>query len=311
MNLKKMLLRYFCALSVFALVTTDGLSQKDCDKVNTIQFSVMVLPRTVQGEDLRTIMDEQPEIRVAISKVKERFDRRGFTTLDFETYLKALIRDETATKDNQTEFKNRVFRNIGSDIIVELDIIPDNHSSGNLVRVILEGNVTDNGQSLASLTCESNRFRTTDTTALIGSALRKGVKDEENNSTECIEVFLDTVDEKWKAMWDVGKSVKMEFSLSDDAGIGMDDEVPGQGEKLKYLIEDWLEETSFGNYYVVTVVTATKLLVEDYRYPVRDPKNCTNMTPRKIERKLDRFFDKIDVPVKFDNSRGTIYITIL
>jgi len=90
----------------------------------------------------------------------------------------------------------------------------------------------------------------------------------------------------------------------------MDDKISSKGEKLKYVIEDWLEETSLKNYYVITSVTATKLLVEDYRYPVRDPKNCTNLTARKIERKLDRFFDSIDLPVKFDNSRGTIYVTI-
>ena len=91
-------------------------------------------------------------------------------------------------------------------------------------------------------------------------------------------------------MREKGKTVKMEFSLSEDAGITMDDDVPSKGEKLKYVIEDWLEETAYKNYYVITFVTATKLMVEDYRYPVRDPRNCSNMTARKIERKLDRFF---------------------
>jgi hypothetical protein len=91
----------------------------------------------------------------------------------------------------------------------------------------------------------------------------------------------------------------------------MNDDVQSQKEKLKYVIEDWLERTAFKNYYVITFVTETKLMVQDYRYPVRNPKNCTNMTSRKIERNLERFFDKIRVPVKFVNSRGTIYINIL
>ncbi|MDC6366666.1 MULTISPECIES: DUF6175 family protein [Flavobacteriaceae] len=299
----------FCIVS-FA-TTLQINAQKDCHEVNTVQPSIMVLPRTVKGEDLRTIMDEQPEIRVAISKVKQAFDNRGYTTLDFETTLKALIRDETVTKDSQTEFKNRIFRNIPADIVVEIDVIiskimvrgKENHRA----TLILEANVTDNGNSMASVPIEGNLFYTPDKILLIGSALKK----ENDNNELLLDEFLRKMNEKWAEMREKGKTVKMEFSLSEDAGITMDDDVPSKGEKLKYVIEDWLEETAYKNYYAITFVTAAKLMVEDYRYPVRDPKNCSNMTARKIERKLDRFFDKIDIPVKFNNSRGTIYITIL
>lgn len=303
------LIRNMILIGVLCITNTICVkAQKDCEETaNTVQPSIMVLPRTARGEDLRTIMDEQPEVRVGISKVKEGFDNRGYTTLDFETLLKALIRDETVTKDDQTEFKNRIFRNISSDIVVELDIIMDKSNNGNLARVVLEANVTDNGQSMASKTCESNRFYTPDDIALISAAL----KDGDDNDLECLDAFLNTMNDKWKEVREKGKSVKMEFSLSEDSEMTMNSDVPSKGEKLKYVIEDWLEETAYKNYYVVTFVTETKLMVEDYRYPVRDPKNCSNMTARKIERKLERFFDKIDVPIKFNNSRGTIYITIL
>ncbi|PWL38104.1 hypothetical protein DKG77_07370 [Flagellimonas aquimarina] len=302
------LIRNIFLVSILYVVNTFDLqAQRGCEEVNTIQPSIMVLPRTVKGEDLRTIMDEQPEVRVAISKVKQAFDDREYTTLDFETTLKARMRDEVVTKETQTEFKNRIFRNIPSDIIVEIDVIISNLDQGNRATIILEANVTDNGNSMASVPIEGNMYYTPDKILLIGAALKK----KNDNNELLLDEFLRKMNEKWAEIREKGKTVKMEFSLSEDANITMDDDVPSENTKLKYLIEDWLEKTAYKNYYVVTFVTETKLMVEEYRYPVRDPKNCTNMTARKIERKLDRFFDKIDLPVKFDNSRGTIYINIL
>ena len=175
----------FCIVSI----TTIQINAQ-CEEVNTVQPSIMVLPRTIKGEDLRTIMDEQPEIRVAISKVKQAFDDRGYTTLDFETTLKALIRDETVTKDSQTEFKNRIFRNIPADIVVEIDVIiskimvrgKENHRA----TLILEANVTDNGNSMASVPIEGNLFYTPDKILLISSALKK----ENDNNELLLDEFL-------------------------------------------------------------------------------------------------------------------------
>nr|WP_299070386.1 DUF6175 family protein [uncultured Allomuricauda sp.] len=307
MKIKKLVQQFLLVSVLYIANTVYVQAQKDCEEVNTLQPSIMVLPRTIKGEDLRTIMDKQPEVRVAISKVKQAFDDRGYTTMDFETTLKSRIRDEVVTKESQTEFKNRIFRNIPSDIIVEIDVIISYSDKGNRATLVLEANVTDNGNSMASVPLEGNMYYTEDKILLIGSALKK----ENDNNELLLDEFLRKMNEKWAEMRENGKSVKMEFSLSEDVVITMDEDVPSKREKLKYVIEDWLEETAYKNYYVVTFVTETKLMVEDYRYPVRDPKNCSNMTARKIERKLDRFFDKIDLPVKFDNSRGTIYITIL
>jgi len=289
---------------IFLLGINITIAQKNCDEVNTLQPSIMVLPRTVQGEDLRTIMDKQPEVRVAISKIKQAFDDRQYTTLDFETTLKAVIRDETVTKDSQTEFKNRIFRNIPSDIVVEIDVIFNQLGKGNRVTLVLEANVTDNGNSMASVPIISNYFHTSDKILLIDSALRK----ENDNKELFLDEFLRKMNEKWTETREKGKSVKMEFSLAEDSEYTLYSKI--KGEKLIYVIEEWLEETAFHNYSVVTSSTETKLIVSDYRYPVRDPKNCSNMTARKIERKLDRFFDSIDLPVKFNNSRGSLYITI-
>ena len=60
-----------------------------------------------------------------------------------------------------------------------------------------------------------------------------------------LDEFLRKINEKWAEMREKGKSVKMEFSLSGNSGITMNEDIPSKGEKLKYVIEDWLEETAF------------------------------------------------------------------
>ncbi|PCJ91948.1 MAG: hypothetical protein COA50_15990 [Flavobacteriaceae bacterium] len=307
MKINKLRLQFLLVGALCFMHATHVTAQKDCGEINTIQPSIMVLPRTMQGEDLRTIMDDQPEVRIAISRLKQAFDDRGYTTMDFETTLKSRMIDEVVTKESKTEFKNRIFRNIPSDIVVEIDVIITPVGEDHRASLVLEANVTDNGFSMASVPIVGNAWNVKDKILLISAALKM----ENDNNELLIDEFLRKMNEKWAEIREKGKSVKMEFSISEDTSLTMDDDVTSQKEKLKYVIEDWLEETALGNYYVITFVTETKLMVEDYRYPVRDPKNCTNMTARKIERKLDRFFDKIDQAVKFDNSRGTLYINIL
>jgi len=203
MRIKKQVLQFLLVGILIITNTTCVQAQKDCEDVNTIQPSIMVLPRTVKGEDLRTIMDEQPEVRVAISKVKQAFDDRSYTTLDFETTLKARMRDEVVTKESQTEFKNRIFRNIPSDIIVEIDVIIDPIGNDHRATIILEANVTDNGNSMASVPIIGNSRATPDKILLISAALRK----ENDNNELLLDEFLRKMNEGWAEIRENGKSV--------------------------------------------------------------------------------------------------------
>ena len=50
----------------------------------TVQPKIMVIPYTKQGEDIRTILENDVNKRITLTKVKEAFDSRGYTTVDFE-----------------------------------------------------------------------------------------------------------------------------------------------------------------------------------------------------------------------------------
>ena len=73
----------------------------------TVQPKIMVIPFTKQGEDIRAILEQDVNKRIAITKIKEAFDARGFTTVDFVAKLKAAKDNNVFTSENQTDIKRR------------------------------------------------------------------------------------------------------------------------------------------------------------------------------------------------------------
>ena len=58
----------------------------------TVQPKIMVVPYVKDGEDIRQIIENDANIRLVLSKIREAFDNRGFTTVDFEAKLKTVNR---------------------------------------------------------------------------------------------------------------------------------------------------------------------------------------------------------------------------
>ena len=142
----------------------------------------MVIPYTKEGEDLRTILENDPNKRIAITKIKEGFDSRGFTTVDFIAKLKAAKDNNAFTSDNQTDIKSQIIQMSGADVYVQAEVIIDNGSSGNSVKLILTGYEASTGNSLSNKVGESGRFYTEDYNKLASKAVES-----------CIEDFLNVI----------------------------------------------------------------------------------------------------------------------
>ena len=117
-------MKYRCinhiVLFVTLCVTNFAFSQNSATnsggQVVTVQPKIMVIPYTKEGEDLRTILENDPNKRIAITKIKEGFDSRGFTTVDFIAKLKAAKDNNAFTSDNQTDIKSQIIQMSGADV---------------------------------------------------------------------------------------------------------------------------------------------------------------------------------------------------
>ena len=269
--------------------------------VNTVQPSIMVVPFTKEGEDIRTIIEEDINKRIAMTKVKEGFDQRGFNTIDFRAKLKAALNSQAMEMDNKTSLKQQIIEMSGADIYVEVEVNVQKGTSGTSVTLILTAYDAFSAQSLSNKIGESGKFYTDD----IGKLTSKSVEN-------CIEPFLNTMNEKFGNIVENGRTVVVNIGFEEDSEYSMDNEVGEDELPLSDALEMWFEENAYKNYYHIQGATSTKLILDDVRIPLKDSKTGNNYRATKFALKLYLFIKKdLGLSCKKDVSGTTIYIRIL
>lgn len=265
----------------------------------TVQPKIMVIPYVKQGEDLRVVLEDDVNKRIALTKIKEAFDNRGFTTVDFIAKLKATSNDAIFTSDNQNDLKAMLIQQSGADIYVEAEIDVILSSSGNSVKIIVTGYECSTGNSLSNKVGESGKFYTDD----IGKLASKAIE-------SCAEDFLNTMQMKFTDIVNNGKSIIVNFSFAPESILRMSSEVGSQGLQLSDELELWMEENAFKNNYHIQGTTDTQMIFDDVRIPLKDPTNGNNYNPNKFGLEIFKFMKTLGVQIQRDIKGNTIYITI-
>lgn len=267
--------------------------------VNTVQPKIMVIPYTKEGEDLRTVLEDDVNKRITLAKIREVFDDRGFTTIDFTARLKAISQNGVFTADNQTDLKSQLIEMSGADIYVEAEMNVLLSSSGNSVKVIVTAYDVSTGASLANKVGDSGKFYTDDIGKLASKAI--GL---------CAEEFLNTIQTKFSDIVENGRSVIINFGFDQNSSYSMSSEIGGQGLQLSDELEMWMEEHAYKNNYHIQGTTDKQMIFDDVRIPLKDPKNGNNYNTNKFALEIFKFMRKLGLQVQRDIKGTTIYITI-
>ena len=267
--------------------------------VNTVQPKIMVIPYTKEGEDLHTVLEDDVNKRITLAKIREAFDARGFTTIDFTARLKAISQNEVFTADNQTDLKSQLIEMSGADIYVEAEMNVLLSSSGNSVKVIVTAYDVSTGASLANKVGDSGKFYTDD----IGKLASKSIG-------SCAEEFLNTIQTKFSDIVENGRSVIINFGFDQNSSYSMSSEIGGQGLQLSDELEMWMEEHAYKNNYHIQGTTDKQMIFDDVRIPLKDPKNGNNYNTNKFALEIFKFMRKLGLQVQRDIKGTTIYITI-
>ena len=237
--------------SVYAQAQSDGTTEQV-----TIQPTVMVVPFVKQDEDMRAKIEDDQNIRLALSKVKQGFNEREFTTYDFIASYRAMVRRSTINMENQSDLKQLIIAESGTDIYVDTDLIINKTGSGNSAQIILQAYDQSTGQSLSNASGSSGVFRTDQIGVLVEKA-----------SEDAINKMLDMMMEKFTAMRSEGRSFVINFNLANDASITMNEPKGEKNIPLKFVIRDWLKQNAHNGYYHMKGSTETSLSVDDFRLP--------------------------------------------
>ena len=298
--MKNKILLLLSTAFILLCLTHPGQSQsKDSNTVLIVQPKIMVIPFTKEGEDLRIILEEDVNRRIAITKIKEGFDSKGFTTADFVAKLKAAKDNSVFTSDNQADIKSQIIELSGADIYVQSEVSVLLSSTGNSVTLVLSAFDVSTGNSLANKVGESTKFYTDD----IGKLSSKAVDN-------CIDDFLKVMQSKFSEIVNNGRSVVVDISFDPNSEYKMSSEVGSDKLPLSDVIELWMGENAYKNNYHIQGTTDVKMIFDDVRIPLKDAASGVNFNPNKFALEIFKFFKSIGIPIAKDIKNNTIYITI-
>ena len=269
------------------------------------QPKIMVIPYTKQGEDIRTILEADEYKRIVLTKIKEAFDERGYSTVDFIAKLKAIESGNTFNVDNQSDIKSQIIDMSGADIYVEAEItclqknIAGQGNPESRVKIIVTAYDASTGTSLSNKIGESGTFYTNDIAKLGMKAI-----------SSCADDFLRIMQDKFTTMSETGRSAMIQLGLSENSEIDFEKEIGSEGLQLKDEIELWVEEHAYNGDYHIQGSTKTKIIIDDMKLPPIDPNTGKAYSLSKLSMDFLKFFRKLNIPVSRSTRGNTLYITI-
>lgn len=264
----------------------------------TVQPKIMVVPFVKEGEDIRTVLEEDADKRIVLTKVKEAFDSRGFTTVDFLAKLKAGSVQSGMADEHQSDLKSMIIASSGADIYVDTEMIINRSGSGNAVKVIITAYDISTGGSLSNKVGDSGKFYTDDFGRLGSKAIES-----------CADDFLNVMQTKFNDMVRNGKSLNLTIGFDEGSQYNMNSEIGDEMLTLGDLIEMWLEENAYQGNFHVQGTTATKMIVDDVRIPLKDERG-NNYTVAAFGREFVKFARKYGLKITRNVVNNSLIITI-
>jgi len=280
MKLKHVIIILFC-FNLRTLVAQE---------TNRVQPTVMVVPFTSKGEDLRAKIESDFAYRAAFNTVKKAFEDRGYTTIDFVEALKSSSINQTANKGiTQTDLWKEIQENATADIFVYTEVFVYKSTSGNKVQILLSAVDKYSAQQLASSELlSSNLMYTEDYATLAKQALTRD---------DAIGTFLNALNRKFADISVNGKSVEVRIELNNDSQINFNDEVGTDYDLLADLITDWMKKNAFKNDCHIKSKGDKLIWFDHVKIPIKN-EDGTNYYPDDFARTLYKFLKKLGPQVK-------------
>lgn len=267
-----------------------------------VQPKIMVIPYTKEGEDIRTVLENDENKRIVLTKIKEAFDERGVTTIDFVAKLKAMESANVFNMDNKQDIKSQIIDMSGADIYVEAEIICGqrrvNSQLESRVKITMTAYESATGASLANKIGESGVFYTSD----IGTLGMKAV-------SSCADDFLSVIQQKFSEVSESGKSMMLQIGFAENSTFTMESEVGAQGLTLQDEIELYVEQKSYNNNYHLQGVSANKMVFDDVKLPLTDTSG-SNYSVSRFGMDMNKFFRSLGISITRDIKGNALYITI-
>ncbi len=222
------------ALTVNDIDETEGLTKP----------TIMVVPFLKEGESYATVLENDYDRRIAVSRVQNGFESRDITTVDFLAKLQAEKRQQNYESNVAESNDRNLLLSSSADVYVTVDLQKDTSPQGSRVSLIMKAYERVSGDVLASKDGWTNRFRTTATDALCGYAVE-----------DLLPGFLDDICKNFTQRIGQGSRVVLRFAIDASSSMTMNTQVGPKNYSLSNIIRQWVRKNAFkGKYHLQGIV---------------------------------------------------------
>lgn len=261
--------------------------------------TIMVVPYKRDGETYSSVLENDFDRRIAVSKVQDGFESRNVTTIDVEAKINAVRRNAQFGANDANSNDKQLLMNSGSDVYVVVDLKKDVTSEGARVSLIMKAYETASGSVLASKDAITRRFPRASTDELCSYAIQDN-----------IPAFLDDICKNFSKQASTGKRVALQFAFDGASSMSMNDRVGSNNLPLSNQIHQWVRKNAHNGKYHLQGIVDTSMIFDYVTIPPRAEDGMVMDAVQYgfvIESWLN---DTLGVPCSSRFDGNTIYITI-
>lgn len=222
--------------------------------------TIMVVPYRKEGETFKSILENDFDRRIAVSKVQEGFVKEQVSTIDFEACLEAARRAGHYTDNLSTSNDAALMKSSGADVYVTLDIKKDVTAQGSSVTLIMKAYRTATGEVLATKQGGNvRRYAGVGTDVLCSYA-----------TADCLPSFLKDISTSFATGIEGGSSIVLNIGVADGSATLITSSATASGAPLSTAIRNWVRKhTQNGRYHVKGVVDES-MIFDVVKIPAKD-----------------------------------------
>jgi hypothetical protein len=270
--------------------------KKENEKRLTPKPKIIVVPFKRDGENYKSILENDRDLRAAVSEVQ-----KGFENLDIETEnilssiggsskRRALYEENADAADSNDK---QLLMSSDADVYVVVDLEKNISASGSSVSVIMTAYETATDNIWATENSWTNKFRTTDVGQLCAYAVR-----------DYLPPFLEQIIKNFNEP----TSAVIQFSVSNSSGAGMRDRC-NNGRRISDVIQEWLDDNAHDSEYHVKGIVDESAIFDDVLIPKAD-KRGKKMNADKFASLFSDALYEVGVETRFVIEGNNIIITI-
>lgn len=262
----------------------------------TVKPKIMVVPFKKDGESYKSILENDRDLRAAVSEVQKGFENLDIETEDLLSSINSINRrsEYESNADAAESNDKQLLMSSDADVYVVVDLDKNISESGSSVSVIMTAYETATNNIWGTENSWTNKFNTTNVGALCAYAVR-----------DFLPSFLKQIVKNYNEP----ASAVIQFSVSNDAMVTMRDRC-SNSRRLSDIIQEWLDENAHDGEYHLQGIVDESAIFDDVLIPRADERG-KKMNPEKFAAKLCDALEEVGVTTRFVTEGNNIIITIL